>query len=113
MQDYLTRLMDADKAFKQLESDVFGSLNYVNFLGGGKLLEFNANTKTQHLTIFNQRTSTEFQRISVFVNKPNVAVKSSDETLIESQLFPRMNLMDWTPNESVFEVSFLNEKLSA
>lgn len=107
MKDYLNRLLAAELSFKQLESDVLGGLDYVNFLDNSRPLEFNTKTQTYQLTVFNQRTSTDFQRISVLVNKPNVGVKTQNGTLVETQIFPYMDLSNWTPSGQVFEVRFL------
>lgn len=44
MSDYLKRLIAAEKAFDQLEAEVLGDLNYVNF-ANGKTLEFDSKTQ--------------------------------------------------------------------
>lgn len=60
---------------------------------------------SHHLIIYNQDTSTSPQRISILTNRPNVAVNSGDGTPIEAQVFPYMQLSQWTQNDSIFEVS--------
>jgi hypothetical protein len=57
------------------------------------------------LTIFNQRTTSNFERISVLVNRPNIAVTTFDGIQIKAETFPYIDLSSWTQNEAIFEVN--------
>ncbi|KAI6176154.1 Alpha-mannosidase [Aphelenchoides bicaudatus] len=105
--DYTNRLITAEGRFRQLEADVLGGLDYVTFFDDpSRPLEFNEKTQLHRLVIFNQHTSTNPQRISILTNKPNVAVSLADGSLVEAQIFPYMNLPQWTQSDSIFEIIF-------
>lgn len=45
MRDYTHRLQTAEGKFRQLEADVLGGLDYVNFIDSGRPLEFDDKTQ--------------------------------------------------------------------
>jgi hypothetical protein len=100
------RLTAAENAFRQLEADAWGGLDYVTFVDGTERLEFNEKNKLKRLTIFNQRTSSNLQRVSIFVNRQNILVTTVNGSLIEAQIFPTMNLTTWVPNDDLFSLVF-------
>ncbi|KAI6220621.1 Alpha-mannosidase [Aphelenchoides fujianensis] len=106
MADYKQRLIEAGHQFRQLEADVWGELDYVDFYNEGERLHFNSTITGHTLTVFNPRTTSEPQRISVFVNTKNVVVVDESGALIAAEVFPYMNLTAWTPLQNAFELVF-------
>ncbi|KAI6200703.1 Alpha-mannosidase 2 [Aphelenchoides besseyi] len=106
MADYKKRLIDAGIHLRQLESDIWGNMNYVNFHNDGEQLKFDNATNIHNLTIFNQRTTSELQRISIFVNTKNLLVNYANGTEVEAELFPYVDLETWKQRENTFELIF-------
>ncbi|KAI6214400.1 Alpha-mannosidase 2 [Aphelenchoides besseyi] len=59
--------------------------------------------KRHNLTIFNQQTTSELQRISILVSTKNLVVNYANGTEIEAELFPYMDLATWKQQENIFE----------